>query len=209
MKKYQILFLLMILLMSGERCWAAPEAFTQNEFTTAESLETGMSQTGIHFTIGHGYQSYYPTIRYGLYSLLEIGAKFGVATTDTGTEDKIGALVGIDLKYQLIKETEGVPVDMAIDVGFDSVFISGGSAHELTFSTIVSKSLPLTEKGYKITPYGGVELASENGSYHDKHDTNVFVFGGVEWRLTQKFMLLAEIKTGEFTLGGAAMKFEY
>jgi len=43
---------------------------TQNLFITAESLDPGMTQTGIFFTRGEHYENYYPEIRYGLGALL-------------------------------------------------------------------------------------------------------------------------------------------
>jgi len=208
--KRHIVFLAAIgLLLYAGQAWAVPKTFTQNEFTSAESIDPGMTQTGIHFTLGDDYKSYYPAIRYGLGALFEIGFKFGVITGDFDTEDKVGALVGADLKYQLIKETEGVPLDMAVDVGYDTALIRGSNAGELTFSTIFSKGFPLTERGYKFTPYAGIELAAEYGSYRQERDTNVYVFGGFEWKISQRFMVIMELKTGETTLGGAGIKFEY
>ncbi len=211
MKRYIVIFSAIGLLLYAGWAGAAPKTFTQNEFTTAESIDAGMTQTGIHFTLGDDYKSYYPAFRYGMGALFEIGIKFGVATGDFGTEDRIGGLVGADLKYQLIKETEGVPLDMAVDVGFDTVWIKSSNASELTFSTIFSKGFPLTERGYKFTPYAGLELAAEYGSYsfRNNRDTNFYVFGGFEWKISQKFMVIMELKTGETTLGGAGIKFEY
>jgi hypothetical protein len=211
MKRYIVIFSAIGMLLYAGQAGAVPKTFTQNEFTTAESIDPGMTQTGIHFTLGDDYKSYYPAFRYGMGALFEIGVKFGVVTADFGTEDKIGGLVGADLKYQLIKETEGVPLDMAVDVGFDTVWIKSSNASELTFSTIFSKGFPLTERGYKFTPYAGLELAAEYGSYpyRDSRDTNFYVFGGFEWKISQKFMITMELKTGETTLGGAGIKFEY
>lgn len=190
-------------------------AFTQNEFTTAESLDAGMTQTGIHFTLGElaklDYKSYYPAFRYGMGAFFEVGLKFGATSLDVGPEDKLGALVGADVKYQLIKEDEGIPLDMAVSLGLDNTIISGRSVSEVTFATILSKGFPLTDRGYKITPYGGLEMSSLNGSsrYVPQDDTNVYVFGGLEWKVSQKFMMAFEIKVGEDTLGGFGIKFEY
>jgi hypothetical protein len=211
MKRRIVIFSAIGLLLCAGQAWAVPKVFTQNEFTTAESIDPGMTQTGIHFTLGDDYKTYYPAIRYGMGALFEVGVKFGVTTAKFDTEDKIGGLVGADLKYQLIKETEGVPLDMAVDVGFDTVWIKSSNASELTFSTIFSKGFPLTERGYKFTPYAGLELAAEYGSYpyRDNRDTNYYVFGGFEWKISQKFMVIMELKTGEITLGGVGIRFEY
>jgi hypothetical protein len=35
------------------------------------------------------------------------------------------------------------------------------------------------------------------------------VFGGMEWKISQKFMIVAEIKAGDIILGGAGIRFEY
>lgn len=189
--------------------------FTQNEFMTAESLDPGMTQTGIHFTIGDHYKSYYPEIRYGLGAFFEGGLRVGATSArfrnsdNFGTDDKVGALIGGDLKYQLIKEAEGIPVDMAMDIGFDNTIINSRNVSELTFSTIFSRGLPLTERGYKVTPYGGIEMSALYGSAAPRDDTSFYVFAGVEWKLSQKAMLFLEFKGGDSELGGFGIRFEY
>lgn len=183
--------------------------YSLNEFKTAESLDPGMTQTGIHFTLGDRYRTYYPEIRYGLGAMMEVGVKFGATSVDTGPEDKLGALVGVDLKYQLVKETEGIPVDMAVDLGFNNTIISNKNASELTFATVVSRGFPLTDRGYKLTPYGGLAMSALYGSLPPENDTYVNVFAGLEWRISQKFMVLLEIKAGDQTTGGAGIRFEY
>lgn len=181
--------------------------FTQNQFVTAQSLDPGMSQTGIHFTLGDRYRSYYPEIRYGLGALFEFGAKFGVV--DISHEASLGALVGVDLKYQLIREAEGIPVDLAVDLAFDNVIVNSKNASELTFSTVVSKGFSLTDRGYKFTPYGGLAMTALYGSLPPKQENFVDIIAGLEWRLTEKFMFLLELKAGDQTTGGAGIRFEY
>jgi len=199
-----------ILFLTAGVTFASPH-YTQNEFTSAESLDAGMTQTGIFFTLGDHDKSYYAGIRYGLGAMLEIGAKIGASSVkfESSGEDKVGALIGVDLKYQLIKETEGIPLDMSLDLGFDNTIINGDNASEVNFSTIFSKGFPLTDRGYKIIPYGGLEMSALYGSLTNDKSTSFYVFGGVEWKLSQKFMLLFEIKTGASTLGGAGIRFEY
>ena len=202
MKKTVTLFLFGLLL-SGAGQASAFVHFTQNEFTTAESLDPGMTQTGVHFTLGEDYKSYYPAIRYGLGALAEVGFKIGATSADFrddvkfGTGDKVGALIGVDLKYQLVKETEGIPVDMAVDVGFDNTIMNSKNASEVTFSTLVSKNIPLTERGYKLTPYGGLEMSAIYGSGVPRNDTAFYVIAGLQWKLSEKFMFLLEYKGGD------------
>src|SRR5512147_1305434 len=86
-----------LMLTSGEASAAFPH-FTPNQFKTAESLDPGMTQTGIDFSIGSGIKNYYADIRYGLGAMVELGAKLGASSMTIDSEDKAGALVGIDLK---------------------------------------------------------------------------------------------------------------
>lgn len=208
MKKIAALFAFAALMIPAGRALAFIH-YTQNEFTTAESLDPGMTQTGIHFTLGEDYKSYYPEIRYGLGAFAEAGVKFGATAADIGAENKLGALIGGDFKYQLIKQTEGIPLDMAVDLGFDNTIISSKNASEITFSTIVSRSLLLIERGYKLVPYGGLEMSAIYGSAVPKKDTSVYLFAGLEWKLSQKFMLMLEYKGGDNHLGGFGIRFEY
>jgi hypothetical protein len=183
--------------------------FTQNTFTTAESLDPGLTQMGVFFTLGDDYKSFYPGIRYGLAPLIEVGARFGATSAEINSEDKLGGLLGADLKYQIIRQTEDIPVDMALDLGLDNTFINSRNATELTFSAIFSRGFTLTEQGYKIVPYGGIEMTALYGSLIPENKTSVYAFGGVEWKISQKVMFLMEIKTGPVTLGGIGIKFEY
>ncbi len=208
--KKSILTTITFLLMLGVSQAADFPNFTQNEFTTAESLDPGMTQTSMNFTLGDHYKSFYPEIRYGLGALMEVGVKFGATTARFNTGDKLGALLGIDLKYQIIKEAEGIPLDLAVDLGFDNTIINSSNASEISFSTILSKSFSLTERGYKFTPYGGLEMASLYGSLPGlKDETSLYIFGGFEWKLSQKFMITMELKTGDNTQGGLGVRFEY
>lgn len=213
MKKIALVFMFSALMLSATQAFAFIH-FTQNEFTTAESLDPGMTQSGIQFMLGEDYKSYYPVIRYGLGALAEVGVKFGAVTARFGDSDKmhgdkLGALIGIDLKYQLVKETEGIPVDMAVDFGFDNTIINNQNVSEVTFSTILSRGYPLTERGYKLIPYGGLEMSAVYGSGVPENDTSIYVIAGLEWKLTQKFMILLEYKGGDSNLGGFGVRFEY
>jgi hypothetical protein len=185
------------------------KTLNQNEFITAESMDAGMTQAGVHFTLGENYRSYYPTFRFGLGAMAELGVKIGASTIDTGSENKAAMLLGADIKYQLVKQTEGIPVDMAIDLGFDTHVLSNKNVSEVSFSTVFSRSFPLTERGYKVTPYGGIEFSSLYGSYLPDNETDFYVFVGVEWKLTQKAMFYAEFKAGDHELGGIGIRFEY
>jgi hypothetical protein len=209
MKKICIVLTVIILMLLPAGHALAFIHFTQNEFTTAESLDPGMTQTGVHFTRGEHYESYYPEIRYGLGALAEVGVKFGATSADFGPENKLGVLLGVDLKYQIIKETEGIPLDMAVDLGFDNTIINSRNASEITFATIFSRGFPLTERGYKFVPYGGMEMSAVYGSAVPENDTSVYLFAGLEWKLTEKFMLLLEFKGGDSNLGGFGIRFEY
>ncbi len=183
--------------------------YTQNTFTTGESLDPGLTQMGVFFTWGDDYKSFYPGIRYGLGPLFEIGARFGATSVDFGSEDKLGGLLGADLKYQVIKQTDDIPVDMALDLGLDNTIINEKNATEVTFSTIFSRGFPLTEHGYKLVPYGGLEMTALYGSLITENKTSLYAFAGFEWKLSQKVVFLMEIKAGSSTVGGFGIKFEY
>lgn len=198
-----------VILASGNARADSFETLNQNVFTTAESLDAGLTQAGVHFTLGENYRSYYPAFRFGLGALAEAGVKIGATTADTGSENKLVFLAGADFKYQLIKQAEGIPVDMAVDLGFNTHILNSKNISEVTFSTIFSRSFPLTDRGYKITPYGGLELSVLYGSYLPRNETDYYLFGGVEWRLSQKAMVFAELKAGDNVLGGIGVRFEY
>ncbi len=208
MKKIYQLFLIGLISLCVSAGPADAFSITQNEFTTAQSLDQGMTQVGVFFSLDRQYNSFYPAVRHGLGALFEVGAKFG-AVTNVRPDDKVGALVGADLKYQLIKETSGIPLDLAADLGFDTIIISRKNVSEIKFSTIFSKSFLLTERGYKFTPYGGLQVSALFGSFLSDNQTNVNFFAGLEWKITQKFMALLEVKTGRTTVGGTGIRFEF
>jgi hypothetical protein len=200
-----IAIVMMTILFAGQ---ARALSITQNEYITAQSLDPGMTQAGVFFSIDRHYNSFYPAIRYGLGALFEVGAKFG-AVTNVRPDDKNGAFAGVDLKYQFIKQTEGIPIDMAVDLGFDTILISRRNVSEVKFSTIFSRGFTLTDRGYKFTPYGGLQVSALYGSFLSEDQTNFNVFGGLEWKISQKFMFLLEAKAGRTFVGGAGIKFEF
>jgi hypothetical protein len=210
MKKFAIVSAISVLflMLSAGYAPAFPH-YSLNQFITAESLDPGMTQTGINFTLGDHYKSYYPEVRYGLGAMMEVGVRFGATSATVNSSDKLGAVVGADLKYQLVKETEGIPLDLSVDLSLNNTIISSKNASELTFATVVSKGFPLTDRGYKIVPYGGLAMSALYGSLPEDHDTYVNAFGGLEWKVSQKFMILLEIKAGKSTSGGAGIRFEY
>jgi hypothetical protein len=208
MKKMIPLCLGIFLILSAGQAGAGTN-YNQAEFTTAESLDAGMTQAGVNFTFGDNYKNFYPEIRYGLGAMMEVGVKFGFTDVSIDSNDKAGGLIGADFKYQIIRETTGVPIDLAVDLGFDTVFVNSKNASVTSFSTIISKGFPLTDRGYKFIPYGGLELAALRGSLPETGNTSLNVFGGLEWKVSQKFMVLLEVKTGPFTMGGAGIRFEY
>ncbi len=197
----------LLVLTAGQS--AAFTHYSQTEFRTAESLDPGMTQLGIFFTLSDKYKTYYPDIRYGLGAMMEVGVRFGATSAKINDEDKLGGFIGADFKYQLIKETEGIPLDLSVDLGFDNTIISNKNASELTFATIVSKSFSMTDRGYKFTPYAGLALSSLYGNLPEDRDTYMNAFAGFEWKVSQKFMILLEIKAGDATIGGAGIRFEY
>ena len=210
MKRTIVFFTMIGVLLASAGLAAAAGHFTQNEFMTAESLDPGMTQTGIHFTLADHSKSYYPSVRYGLGAMMEFGIRFGATSvTIPDSDDKLGALIGVDLKYQLVKEAEGVPLDLSVDLGFDNTIINSKNASEVTFATIVSKSFALTDRGYKLTPYGGLAMSALYGSLPESNRSYVNGFAGLEWKLSQKFMVLLELKAGDRTTGGAGIRFEY
>jgi hypothetical protein len=197
----------LVLLMAGQS--SASTQYSQNEFRTAESLDPGMTQSGFDFTLGDEYKTYDFDVRYGLGALMEVGARFGLTAATINNEDKLGPFLGADLKYQLVKETEGVPLDLAVDLGLDNTIIDYKNASELTFETIASKGFPLTDRGYKFTPYGGLAMSALYGSLPTSHNIYMNVFAGLEWKISKQFMILLEIKAGEGLIGGGAVRFEF
>ena len=173
------------LVLTAGRAAAIPH-FTPNELKTAESLDPGMTQTGINFTLGDDFKSYYAEIRYGM-----------------------GALVGIDLKYQLIKETDGIPIDLSVDLGFNNTVIKSKNSSELTFATIVSKDFLLTDRGYKLVPFGGLAMTALYGSLPPERLTFMNVFAGLQWKISQKAMFILELEAGNRLVGGGGIRFEY
>ncbi len=210
MRKVVVLGIFLLLLLSAGPASAFIH-YTENTFTTGESLDPGMAQTGIHYSQSTDhYYSFYPAVRYGLGALFEIGGRFGVTAADIdATTSKNGGLVGADLKYQLVKETSGVPLDMAIDLGWDDHFINHQNASEVTFSAIFSKGIPMSERGNKFVPYGGLEMAALYGSAVPKNDTTMYGFVGIELKFTPQFMIMVEAKDGETFIGGLGIRFEY
>ncbi len=180
-----------------------------NRFYTAQSLKAGGIESGVFLSLADKFKVIYPRIRYGLGYLAEVGAQAGVISQEKSGSDDVGLFVGADFKYQLIKETEKIPIDLALDGGFNFFFIEGDSIEEWTFAIIISRLLEVEETGYKVSPYGGFELSNISGSYVDDSFSDTFLILGLDWQITEKFSTIIDFKTGDYTVGGLGLRFLY
>ena len=179
-----------------------------------------MTQTGIHFTLGERYTSYYPEIRYGLGALTEVGVKFGATSArfdssdklgpddPFGTTDRVGAMLGIDLKYQLIKETEGIPLDMAIDLGWITRSQQEERQRGHLFDHLQQKPSAY-RTGYKFMPYGGLEMSALYGSAVARQDDLILRLCRAGVEAEPEIHVPARIQGRRSNLGGLGIRFEY
>lgn len=193
---------------------AHPASAMYSRLTTAQSLNQGEMESGI--SVGRGddgdynysYSYLYPYLRYGLGYLLEIEGKLGVLSIDKDSgDDDIGILGGIELKYQIIKETQKIPVDVAISGGYTGHVIESQSLHELDFAGLISKTFDIDK--FKLTPFGGPEITYTNGSYISEGKADIFLILGADLRFTESLALGAEIKFGSDWATGLGLKIKF
>lgn len=180
-----------------------------NRFYTAQSLTAGKIESGVFVSLSDEFQVIYPRVRYGLGYLSEVGIQAGVVSHERGGSDDIGAFLGADFKYQLIKETEKIPLDLALDAGFNLFFLEGDSIEEWTFALLISRLFEVEETGYTVSPYGGFELSNISGSYVGDSFSDTFFILGLDWRITEKFSTILDVKTGDYTVGGLGLRIFY
>lgn len=193
---------------------AHPASAMYNRFTTAQSLNQGQMESG--FSAGYGddgdndykYAYLYPYLRYGLGYLLEVEGKAGVLSVDKDSGgDDIGFLLGFELKYQIIKETKSIPIDIAILGGYTAHLIDEQSLHEFDFAALVSKTFDVNK--FKITPYGGPEISYTNGSYAAEGKADIFGILGAGFAFTESLSVGAELKLGTDWATGVNLKIRF
>ncbi len=210
-----VIFSLLLVLMA-----AHPASAMYNRFATAQSLNQGEMESGISAGYGNDgdydyrYAYLYPYFKYGFGLLLEIEGRVGVITVDkdagwrgTDTGDDIGFLAGVELKYQIIKETKSIPIDIAITGGYTAHLIDSQSLHEFDFAALVSKTFNVNK--FKITPYGGPEITYTNGSYVFEGKADIFGIVGADFRFTDSLSVAGELKLGTDWAGGVNLKIRF
>ncbi len=209
MKKLIFLLCFSIFVVSAHPAFAM-----YNRFTTAQSLNQGQMESGISAGYGddgdydYTYAYLHPYLRYGLGYLLEIEGKAGVLSVDKESGgDDIGFLLGFELKYQIIKETQSIPIDIAILGGYTAHLIDEQSLHEFDFAALVSKTFDVNK--FKITPYGGPEMTYTNGSYVAEGKADIFGIVGANFAFTDSLAVAAEIKLGTDWATGVNLKIRF
>lgn len=193
---------------------AHPALAMYNRFTTAQSLNQGQMESGISAGYGddgdydYKYFYLYPYFRYGLGYLIEIEGKVGVITVDkrVGSDD-IGILGGVELKYQIIKETKNIPIDIAVAGGYTGHIINLQSLNDFNFAALVSKTFDVNK--FKITPYGGPEITYTSGSYVSEGKADIFGILGASFAFTDSLALAAELKLGTDWATGVNLKIRF
>ncbi len=209
MKRFIFLLCFLIFVVSSHPAFAM-----YNRFTTAQSLNQGQMESGISAGYGddgdydYKYAYLYPYLRYGLGYLLEIEGKAGVISVDKDRGgDDIGVLIGFELKYQIIKETKSIPIDIAIAGGYTAHLIDLQSLHEFDFAALVSKTFDVNK--FKITPYGGPEITYTNGSYAPEGKADIFGILGASFAFTESLSAGAELKLGTDWATGVNLKIRF
>lgn len=197
-----------------------PASAMYNRFATAQSLNQGQMESGI--SVGYGsdsdydynYSYLYPYFKYGVGYLLEIEGKAGVFTVSKesgwrggNTGDDIGFLAGVGAKYQIIKETTSIPIDIAVTGGYTAHLVDSQSLHVFDFAALVSKTFDLNK--FKLTPYGGPEITYTNGSYVYEGKADIFGILGADFRFTDSLSVAGELKLGTDWAGGVNLKVRF
>ncbi|MBI5180189.1 MAG: hypothetical protein HZA05_02150 [Nitrospirae bacterium] len=210
MKKWTLILVSTLILIAS----AHPASAMYNRFTTAQSLNQGQMESGISAGYGddgdynYKYAYLYPYLKYGLGYLLEIEGKAGVISVDKESGgDDIGVLLGFEIKYQIIKETKSIPIDIAIVGGYTGHIIDLQSLHEFDFAALVSKTFDVNK--FKITPYGGPEITYTNGSYAPEGKADIFGILGASFAFTENLSAGAELKLGTDWATGVNLKIRF
>lgn len=147
------------------------------------------------------------TVRYGLAAPLDITASFAIADLE-GADDP-AFVINSDLQYQFMRSELGWALDMAGGIVFEYYAADFGntdySVWSLGFNYVLSRPVKL-DNGFAFTPYGRLNLRSDNWSQEFKlrlldqplkADDNEFNIGfnfGTVFPMSSKFSLVGELQ---------------
>lgn len=197
-------FLILMILLNG--CCVAVMAQSSIVFTPSTDTQEKKSfylslESYAHFDKYEkgGFQSYGPSIVYGLSKNLEIGVNYYFTDSIEGSAHEIQP----NIKW---KAYESADKDVAVAIGsimFIPLNNATGNKNSAQFYASASKTLKAA-KEMRLT--GGVYTVANGG---DEFGTKTGVLLGLEQPITEKFTLLADWTSGKNRLGYSNVGFSY
>ena len=161
----------------GTPVFMAPyRAFTKSEFSAT------LSDPGAGFAMEGAY-------RYGS-GIWDIGIRGGFWNSDTGGDDDLYLLAGVDFRYRVIEHSEGFPLDGALTFGVGGAF-GDNSFGVLPVGLSMGRRVEIENSTVSFVPYLQPVLGFAFGEgFGDLDDDLIFALGiGVDFKLSSRFDL--------------------
>jgi hypothetical protein len=179
-------------------CAAPSYALMIGQMRTAETSGWGSLNLTTGIGVFEHVKHVFGTVRYGVASQLDLSGS--IALLDHEANADASVLINADAQYQFMQSKLGWALDMAGGAVFEYFKVGGVSTWSLGANYIVSRPIKL-DNGFAFTPYGRLNLRSDNYSYGDVKLENQGMLGQTRGRRSefgfQKLLQSSAVGSGD------------
>lgn len=163
-------------------------------FTRAEILPVDARSAGVYLNLSESATGLASQLRLSFYPGIDFGFQGGLTRLEFAEGDKTLLQVGADLRFGVLRSSEGAGLDLAlgggfgIDVGDDYNLLSVGPM------VFVSRSLAAGSGTFAPYAVSGVSFSTASAGPDHRTDVHVPVNLGAEYRPNAVFALAAELQ---------------
>jgi hypothetical protein len=174
---------------------AAPaRAQVFGQFVPADPLPVNGHMFGGYLHASESAVGLLAQLRLSFYPNMDFGFHGGLTRVDLAGSDQTTLRVGTDLKIQVGRVDQGLPVDLAL--GGALSLEHGDDFNVLTLGPSLIASRPVTAGGTALVPYGsvGVFYSSLDIGQSDETDVSFPIRLGAEFRIASEFRIVGELQ---------------
>ncbi|HYM81108.1 MAG TPA: hypothetical protein VEY91_06820 [Candidatus Limnocylindria bacterium] len=164
------------------------------QFVPADPLPVNGHMFGGYLHASESVVGLLAQLRMSFYPNMDFGFHGGLTRVDLAGSDKTTLRVGTDLKVQVARVDQGLPVDIAI--GGALSLENGDDFNVLSLGPSIIASRPLNAGGTALVPYGSVGLfySSLDIGTRDATDVAFPIRLGAEFRVASEFRIIGELQ---------------
>lgn len=163
-------------------------------FTRAEILPVDGRAAGVYLNASESLTGLMSQLRLSFYPGIDFGFQGGFSRVEFVGGDRTLLQVGADIRFGVLKASQGAPIDFALGGGFG--IDVGDDTNLLSLGPMAFASRTFPAGAGSISPYAvtGISFSTASIGSEDRTDVHVPINLGVEYRPNAVFAVAAELQ---------------